>query len=115
MPQDETRLAAFLGQRKRLLRLAYRHLGSVAEAEDIVQEAWLRFSRADAVEDAPRLLSTIVTRLCLDRAKSAEARRLDYVGAWLPEPAAGKAFEAADDKSLDISFAVMRTLENLSP
>jgi len=115
MPQNEERLGAFVGQRKRLLRLAYRHLGSVTEAEDIVQEAWLRFSQATQVEDAPRLLSTIVTRLCLDRAKSAEARKLDYVGAWLPEPAAGEAFDAADDHSLDISFAVMRTLENLSP
>ena len=115
MPRNEERLAAFLAQRKRLLRLAYRHLGSVAEAEDIVQEAWLRFGKADSVEDAPRLLSTIVTRLCLDRAKSAEARKLAYVGAWLPEPVAGEAFEAADDQTLDISFAVMRTLENLSP
>jgi RNA polymerase sigma-70 factor, ECF subfamily len=115
MPQNEERLAAFLAQRKRLLRLAYRHLGSVAEAEDIVQEAWLRFGKAEKIEDAPRLLSTIVTRLCLDRAKSAEARKLNYVGAWLPEPVAGEAFEAADDLTLDISFAVMRTLEHLSP
>lgn len=115
MPQVEARLEAYLAQRKRLLRLAYRHLGSVGDAEDIVQEAWLRFSEAGAVEDAPRLLSTIVTRLCLDRAKSAAARKLDYVGEWLPEPAMGEGFAAADDRSLDISFAVMRTLEHLSP
>lgn len=115
MSQAETRLAAYLAQRKRLLRLAYRHLGSVGDAEDIVQEAWLRFSEAGTVEDAPRLLSTIVTRLCLDRAKSAAARKLDYVGEWLPEPATGEDFAAAEDRSLDISFAVMRTLEHLSP
>lgn len=115
MSQGEARLAAYLAQRKRLLRLAYRHLGSVGDAEDIVQEAWLRFSEAGTVEDAPRLLSTIVTRLCLDRAKSAAARKLDYVGEWLPEPATGEDFAAAEDRSLDISFAVMRTLEHLSP
>ncbi len=116
MPPNEAsdRLDAFMSHRKRLLRLAYRHLGSASEAEDIVQEAWLRFSGAAQVDDPSRLLSTIVTRLCLDRAKSAEVRHLDYVGQWLPEPATGASFEAADDRSLDISFAVMRTLERLS-
>jgi RNA polymerase sigma-70 factor (ECF subfamily) len=116
MPQTDARLLpAFLAHRKRLLRLAYRYLGSVGDAEDIVQEAWLRFAAVEAVEDPARLLSTIVTRLCLDRAKSAEARKLDYVGEWLPEPATGEDFDAPDDHSLDISFAVMRTLEVLTP
>ena len=114
-PNDASdRLDAFIAHRSRLLRLAYRHLGAVAEAEDIVQEAWLRFDGASKVEDPARLLSTIVTRLCLDRVKSADSRHLDYVGQWLPEPAGGDTFEAADDRSLDISFAVMRTLERLS-
>lgn len=112
--KGDERLAGFLGQRKRLLRLAYRHLGSVSEAEDVVQDAWLRFSAAPTVDDPARLLPVIVTRLCLDRLKSARARRLDYIGEWLPEPATGEAFEAPDDRALDISFAVMRTLENLS-
>ncbi|MBW8639328.1 RNA polymerase sigma factor SigJ [Hoeflea sp. WL0058] len=116
MPPNEAtdRLEAFMAHRSRLLRLAYRHLGSVSEAEDIVQEAWLRFDGASQVDDPARLLSTIVTRLCLDRSKSADSRHLDYVGQWLPEPASGAAFETADDRSLDISFAVMRTLERLS-
>lgn len=111
---ESTRLDAFLAQRKRLLRLAYRHLATVSDAEDVVQEAWLRFSGVAEVEDPAKLLSTIVTRLCLDRAKSAARRREVYVGEWLPEPA-GDAFEAPNDGALDISFAVMRTLEQLSP
>jgi RNA polymerase sigma-70 factor, ECF subfamily len=118
LPADEIegqRLAAFLAEEKRLLRLAYRHLGSVAEAEDVVQEAWLRFAAVAEVRDARHLLSTIVTRLCLDRIKSARARRETYVGPWLPEPATGDAFVEAGDSALDISFAVMRVLERLSP
>jgi len=111
---EADRLETFIAQRTRLLRLAYRHLGSVSEAQDIVQEAWLRFAGADEVKDGPRLLSVIVTRLCLDHAKSAAARRLAYVGEWLPEPADTQ-FDDASDSALDISFAVMRTLERLSP
>ncbi|BCH35893.1 RNA polymerase sigma factor SigJ [Mesorhizobium sp. L-8-10] len=115
--QDE-RLAAYLGQRKRLLRLAYRYLGSVSEAEDIVQDAWLRFAASADPVDSGRYLSRIVTNLCLDRQKSAQKRRETYVGPWLPEPlveAAGSIDEHAGDVALDISFAVMRALERLSP
>ena len=90
-------------------------MSSVADAEDIVQEAWLRFSKVEDVKDASRLLATIVSRLCLDRLKSASAKRETYVGPWLPEPALNAAFEGIDDRSLDISFAVMRVLERLSP
>ncbi len=111
---EAARLAVFLAQRTKLLRLAYRHLGSVSEAQDIVQDAWLKFAGAENVQNGPRLLSVIVTRLCLDQAKSAAARRLSYVGEWLPEPA-DASFEDASDAALDISFAVMRTLERLSP
>ncbi len=113
---EQARLSAFLGERKRLLRLAYRYLGSVSEAEDAVQDAWLRFAAADAPEQAGRYLSRIVTNLCLDRLKAAKARREHYVGPWLPEPlveAAG-AVETGD-AALDISFGVMRALERLSP
>lgn len=107
------RLSAFMAQRKRLMRLAYRHVGTVTEAEDVVQDAWLRYSAIETVEDPARLLPVIVTRLCLDRLKSAQARRLEYVGEWLPEPV-GDVLDAPDDRALDISFAVMRTLESLS-
>ena len=122
MPEDRSgdseRLQAYLGQRKRLIRLAYRYLGSVGEAEDIVQDAWLHFAGIGAVEDAPRLLSRIVTNLSLDRLRSAQKRRETYVGPWLPEPIveqAGSADPEASDAALDISFSVMRALERLSP
>ncbi|MEO9613701.1 MAG: RNA polymerase sigma factor SigJ [Nitratireductor sp.] len=112
---DPERLGAFLQHRPRLLRLAYRHLGAVADAEDVVQEAWLRFDGAGEVRNAAGLLSTIVTRLCLDRMKSTRARRETYVGEWLPEPVSDASFETEDNAALDISFAVMRALERLSP
>ena len=112
---DPERLGAFLEHRPRLLRLAYRHLGAVADAEDVVQEAWLRFDGAGEVRNAAGLLSTIVTRLCLDRMKSTRARRETYVGEWLPEPVSDASFETEDNAALDISFAVMRALERLSP
>ena len=114
----EQRLAAYLGERKRLTRLAYRYLGSVSEAEDAVQDAWLRFADAEAPEDAGRYLSRIVTNLCLDRLKSASRRRETYVGPWLPEPIvaqAGTTDPEAGDAALDISFGIMRALELLSP
>lgn len=115
---EQARLAAFLGERRRLLRLAYRYLGSVSEAEDAVQDAWLRFAAAEAPDHAGRYLSRIVTNLCLDRLKAAQARRERYVGPWLPEPlieAAGAVEAEAGDAALDISFGVMRALERLSP
>ena len=85
MPQPEE-IALFEAQRPRLLRLAYRMLGSVAEAEDVVQDAWLRWSEASGIDSPPAWLTRVVTRLCLDRMKSARARRETYFGTWLPEP-----------------------------
>ena len=78
----------FEQHRARLMGLAYRMLGSAAEAEDAVQDAWLRWQSADtgAIADAGAWLSTTVVRLCIDRGKSARARRETYPGAWLPEP-----------------------------
>src|SRR5262247_2404509 len=72
--------------RGRLLGLAYRMLGSRSDAEDVVQDAYLRFAGAEDVRNTEAMLVTIVTRLCLDRLKSARARREVYVGPWLPEP-----------------------------
>jgi RNA polymerase sigma-70 factor (ECF subfamily) len=119
MPETKNadRLDAWLGQRQRLVRLAYRYLGSVSEAEDAVQDAWLRFAGAPEAMEPTRYLSRIVTNLCLDRLKSARARRETYVGPWLPEPIAGEAPgpDEAGDSALDISFGVMRALERLSP
>lgn len=78
----------FSDVRPRLLRLAYRMLGSVADAEDVLQDAYLRWQAVDreAVREPAALLRTIVTRLCLNELKSARRRRETYIGPWLPEP-----------------------------
>jgi len=112
-------VAAFETHRRALTGLAYRMLGSRAEAEDIVQDAYLRWHAADraAIEEPRRYLGTVVTRLCLDRMKSAQARRELYVGQWLPEPVVDEVFdgEAAGEVAHDISVALMLVLERLSP
>jgi RNA polymerase sigma-70 factor, ECF subfamily len=111
--------ADFEAHRRALTGLAYRMLGSRAEAEDVVQDAYLRWHAADhaAIEEPRRYLGTVVTRLCLDRLKSARARHEDYVGQWLPEPVVDEVFDdpAAGDLAHDISVALMLVLELLSP
>jgi RNA polymerase sigma-70 factor (ECF subfamily) len=103
----------FEAQRPRLLRLAYRMLGSMAEAEDMVQDAWLRWRQVDGPVEVPAAyLTRIVSRLCLDRMKSAQARRETYVGAWLPEPLLGTTEATAED---DLTLTLMMALERLSP
>ena len=104
--------------RGRLLGLAYRMLGSRSDAEDVVQDAYIRFAGAHDIHNPEAFLVTIVTRLCLDRLKSAKAQREVYVGPWLPEPvfdaqdlSAGSATELADD----LSFALLLALDRLSP
>jgi RNA polymerase sigma-70 factor (ECF subfamily) len=111
----DTAIDLFEAQRPRLLRLAYRMLGSMAEAEDIVQEAWLRWQRADAdeVREPAAYLSRTVTRLCLDEMKSARARRETYVGSWLPEPIAEPENEAM--RFDELTLTLMLALERLSP
>src|SRR5438477_8123790 len=81
-------LAAFAPVRPRLFGIAYRMLGSAAEAEDIVQDVWLRWQSANrsAVENPPAFLATTTTRLCINLSQSAQSRRETYVGTWLPEP-----------------------------
>ncbi len=93
-------------------------LGSREDAEDVLQDAWLRFSRAEDVRNAEAFLVTAVTRLCLDRMKSARARREIYVGPWLPEPvldAEALSPHAATELADDLSFALLLALERLSP
>ncbi|RVU39542.1 sigma-70 family RNA polymerase sigma factor [Hwanghaeella grinnelliae] len=114
------REAAFATERGRLIGLAYRMLGTRADAEDVVQDAWLRWRKVPVmdVENPAGYLSTIVTRLCLDRLKQARRRRELYVGPWLPEPVltdpsyAPPSMETLDR---DVSFALMTALERLSP
>ncbi|MGW6446775.1 sigma-70 family RNA polymerase sigma factor [Lentzea sp. NPDC055074] len=72
--------------RTHLIGVAYRLTGSFADAEDAVQEAWPRFAKAEGVQDARGWLTTVVSRICLDRLRSAAVRRETYVGSWLPEP-----------------------------
>ncbi|MBI2255419.1 MAG: sigma-70 family RNA polymerase sigma factor [Proteobacteria bacterium] len=115
MMEAET-AAGFASHRPRLARIAYRMLGSVAEAEDIVQDAYLRWHNVDrsTVENAGAFLARMVTRLCLDHLKSARVQRETYFGPWLPEPVvepeAGEAEEAET-----LTLALMMTLERLSP
>ena len=108
----------FSTERARLLGLAYRILGSLVDAEDVVQEAWLRWSGADheSIERPAAWLTTVTTRLALDRLKSAHRRREAYVGPWLPEPiltspGPEEAVEAAE--TLTLGFLAM--LEQLDP
>jgi RNA polymerase sigma-70 factor (ECF subfamily) len=100
--------------RPRLVRLAYRMLGSVADAEDIVQDSWLRWLATDraSVREPAAFLRTVVTRLCLNELKSARRRRESYMGSWLPEPI----FDPEDgDAADDITMPLMLALERLSP
>lgn len=112
--QPDTRLSDFEAQRPRLLRLAYRMLGSLSEAEDVVQDAWPRWAAVEGKIDVPEsYLTRIATRLCLDRLKSARARREEYVGAWLPEPLLQQAGEEA--VADDVTLTLMMAMERLSP
>jgi RNA polymerase sigma-70 factor, ECF subfamily len=112
--------AIFEPFRRRLLGLAYRMLGSMADAEDAVQETYLRWHRADRseVSDPRAFLMTTTTRICLDMLTSARARREEYVGQWLPEPVVDTAALAPDSRTElaeDLSIALLLTLDRLSP
>src|SRR5262249_314188 len=112
--------AAFEPHRRRLLGLAYRMLGSMADAEDAVQETCLRWHGADraSVLDPRAFLMTTTTRICLDMLTSARARREEYVGPWLPEPVLDTAALAPDSRTElaeDLSIALLLILDRLSP
>jgi RNA polymerase sigma-70 factor, ECF subfamily len=109
----EDAAAVFDPLRPRLARIAYRMLGSVADAEDVVQDAFLRWLNADrdGVREPEAYLRRVVTRLCLDQLKSARRRRETYIGPWLPEPVV----EPAEDDIDDVSLPLMMALERLSP
>jgi RNA polymerase sigma-70 factor, ECF subfamily len=103
--------ATFDPLRGKLMRVAYRMLGSVADAEDMVQEAFIRWMGTDrsAVREPEAFLRRTVTRLCLDQLKSARRQRETYIGPWLPEPVLE---EEADE---DVTLPLMLALERLSP
>ncbi|MEV6266889.1 RNA polymerase sigma-70 factor [Kribbella sp. NPDC051936] len=111
-------VAVFNQVRPRLMGIAYRMLGSHAEAEDLVQEVWLRWQAADrsAVQSPVAYLSTAVTRLAINASQSARARRETYVGPWLPEPVDTSADPyLGAERGEALSFAVLLVLERLSP
>jgi RNA polymerase sigma-70 factor (ECF subfamily) len=108
----------FENNRDLLFGVAYRVLGSVADAEDVVQESWLRWNRVDTSEVAdPRsYLVQVATRLALDRLRRAKASREEYVGPWLPEPlSTGRDAQEYAELSESVSMAMMVVLETLSP
>jgi RNA polymerase sigma-70 factor (ECF subfamily) len=105
--------AAFQPLRPGLVRVAYRMLSSVADAEDVVQDAFLRWLDVDrdTVREPAAFLRRVVTRLCLDRLKSARHLRETYVGSWLPEPIV----ESNEDERDDVTLPLLMALERLSP
>jgi RNA polymerase sigma-70 factor (ECF subfamily) len=111
--------ATFQSLRPRLFGIAYRMLGSAAEAEDVVQDAWLKSSSPPSDLQSPQAwLTTVVTRLSLDRLKAARTRREEYVGSWLPEPVPTETIASAEEaasrrESVTMAFLVL--LETLSP
>ena len=118
-------LATFEAQRTHLIGIAYRMLGEMSAAEDVAQEAWLRWQRADGedIRDPRAWLSAVAVRLSLDALRKARTRRETYVGPWLPEPIlpddvralAADAPAARAELASDLSLALLHVLERLSP
>ncbi|MFJ4172813.1 RNA polymerase sigma-70 factor [Microbacterium sp. NPDC089696] len=114
----EDALTTFDAHRRRLFGVAYRMLSTVADAEDIVQETWIRWQNTDRskVQEPIAFLTTIVTRLSINVLQSSRVRRETYIGPWLPEPV-----NTEDDPSLGaeraeaLQFAILLTLEKLTP
>jgi RNA polymerase sigma-70 factor (ECF subfamily) len=114
-------LVAFEGERGRLFGIAYRMLGTVSEAEDVLQDAWIRWHGVDHAEvsNTSAFLVRLVTRLCLDALGTAYHRRTEYIGPWLPQPFLENGPygnpSALQDLSDDLSTAFLLLLERLSP
>ena len=108
---------AFERERARLFGLAYRMLGSVGDAEDLVQDAYLRWRRVDVAEIVtPRAyLTTLLTRLCIDRLRHLQLERAHYPGPWLPEPLVAGSPELEHERDETLSLAMLRMLERLAP
>ena len=110
----------FNTERPLLFSIAYRMLGSASDAEDVLQDGWVRYSGVDpATIRSPRSFAiTIVTRLCLDRLKSARAAREEYIGPWLPEPVLTSEIDSPHDaaeRAESVTLAFLVLLETLSP
>lgn len=113
MMSSEDAAARFQPLRPRLIRVAYRMLSSVSEAEDVVQEAFLRWLNTDHadIREPEAWLRRVVVRLCLDQLKSARRRHETYIGPWLPDPV----LDAPENDTEDITLPLMLALERLSP
>jgi RNA polymerase sigma-70 factor (ECF subfamily) len=113
------RLEIFNQYRSLLFAIAYRMLGTVTDAEDMVQEAWIRWQSTQTIVQTPKaFLSSLITRLCIDQLRSVRLQREKYVGVWLPEPLMTEAIsESGDSAELadSLSFAFLTLLECLSP
>jgi RNA polymerase sigma-70 factor (TIGR02957 family) len=110
----------FDSHRRRLQGIAYRMLGSVAEAEEVVQDAWLRWHEADKAgfDSAEAWLVTVVTRLSIDRLRAAKIQREHYIGAWMPEPTLTESPDTPEEsleRADNISVAFLAVLERLAP
>jgi RNA polymerase sigma-70 factor (ECF subfamily) len=118
-PEDlDQAVAVFAGVRPRLFGIAYRMLGSAAEAEDLVQDVWLRWQTYDraTVTDPAAFLATAITRLAINALQSARVRRETYIGPWLPEPVDTSADpHLGAERGEALGFAVLLLLERLSP
>jgi len=113
---DQQLTVTFEANRQRLKRLAYRMLGSVSEAEDAVQDAWIRWRRAgEGVTDPAAWLVRATTRLCVDRLRAAKVERAAYKGPWLPEPLIEPLTDDPVEKAEEVSVAFLLALERLSP
>lgn len=121
MNANEWQTEEFERHRRHLRAVAYRMLGSVSDADDVLQEAWLRLNRSDtdAVENMRGWLTTVVARLCLDELRARKARREEAVGSWLPEPVVS--LEGGDDPEQEalladsVGLALLVVLETLGP
>jgi RNA polymerase sigma-70 factor, ECF subfamily len=115
-----TAAALFESHRPRLFGIAYRMLGSRAEAEDLLQDAYLRWHESDrsAIQSAAGFLVTITTRLCIDRLRALKQERVHYVGDWLPEPIVDDHIPSPETQRElvdDVSVAFLAVLERLGP
>jgi RNA polymerase sigma-70 factor, ECF subfamily len=113
------RLQTFNQYRSLMFAIAYRMLGSATDADDVIQEAWIRWQSTPTVVRSPKaFLSSLITRLCIDQLRSARVQREKYVGVWLPEPLITEAISEPENNSElaeSLSFAFLTLLECLSP
>ncbi len=120
MPREMMATDVFFTDKPLLFSIAYRMLGSASDAEDVLQDAWVRYRGADRskIRSSKAFMTTIVTRLCLDRLKSAQKTREEYIGPWLPEPVLTSELESPEtmmQRSESVTLAFLVLLEQLSP